>query len=962
MEDHGITREQLLQEIETLQQRIAVLEHATTASSRMEESLERERNLLRDSEALYSSLVDNLPVYVLRKDLEGRFVFASRSFCELVSRPVEEVLGKTDFDLYPPDLAFKYRQDDQTVLKTGRLLETVEENHCDGESRYMEVMKSAVRDAVGKIVGVQVVFWDVTRRKAAEAAIERERYLLHALIDNLPHSIYFKDAESRFVRINKALATFFGLADASQAIGKSDWDYFTEEHARQAMADEQEILRTGRPMVDKEEKETWPDGHTTWAVTTKMPLLDEESRVVGTFGISRDITEQKQTAEALRMAKEAAEAASRAKGAFLANMSHEIRTPLNAIIGMTELVLDSQLSSRQRDFLTTVRESGEALLSIINDILDFSKIEAGKLVLDHEAFDLRESLGDTMKLFAVRADRLGLELAFDVHPDVPYMAVGDYNRLRQIVLNLVGNALKFTEKGEVVLDVERQWQSEGEVLLHFTVRDTGIGIPESKQTAIFEMFEQVDSTLTRRHGGTGLGLAIVSRLVELMGGRIWVESEVGRGARFHFTARLGLVKEEEAEAGPGEPASIHGVRVLAVDDSATNRRILEEMLLAWGMVPTIVAGATEAMQLLREKHLQGEPYRLVLTDVHMPEIDGFTLAEQIKQHAELGSTVVMMLTSGDRSDAMAKCEHLGIAAYLLKPIKQSELLAAIELALGIASPSGDALQALTRQQPRRVGPLHVLLAEDSLVNQKLAVAVLEIQGHRVTIANNGRDALAALETDKFDLILMDVQMPEMDGLEATVAIRTREKRTGCHVPIIAMTAHALKGDRRRCLEAGMDAYIAKPIHVEQFLNAIAAAFGASAASEKPDSPTEDIPADAGCLDWDAALKAMNGDRGLLQIVTQAALDESPDTLRAIRDAVSGGSAAALRLAAHKLKGSIRYFGASRAFDLAFQLEQMGQDNDLATARDVLAALEVEWSVLARALVDHRHRGDAPNIP
>ena len=441
-----------------------------------------------------------------------------------------------------------------------------------------------------------------------------------------------------------------------------------------------------------------------------------------------------------------------------------------------------------------------------------------------------------------------------------------------------------------------------------------------------------------------------------------MESEVGRGTRFHFTARLGLAKEEEAEAGPGEPASVHGMRVLAVDDNATNCRILEEMLLAWGMVPTIASGAAEAMQLLREKHRQGEPYRLVLTDVHMPEIDGFTLAEQIKQHAELGSTLVMMLTSGDRSDTMARCEHLGIAAYLLKPIKQSELLGAIELALGITSPSENAVQALSRQQPSRFGPLHILLAEDSLVNQKLAVAVLETQGHRVAIANNGREALAAHETDKFDLILMDVQMPEMDGLEATVAIRTREKRTGCHVPIIAMTAHALKGDRQRCLEAGMDAYIAKPIHVEQFLNTIAAVFGASAAAEKPDPPTEDTRADAECLDWDLALRAMNGDRGLLQIVARAVLDECPDTLRAIRDAVLGENAAALRLAAHKFKGSIRHFGASSAFDLAFRLEQMGHHNDLATARDVLAALEVEWSVLARALIDDQHRGDAPNVP
>ena len=384
------------------------------------------------------------------------------------------------------------------VVKTGRLLQTVEENRTNGEMRYVEVMKSPVRDAAGKIVGVQVVFWDVTDRKKAEAALEQERYLLHALMDNLPHNIYFKDASSRFIRINKALASGFRLHDATEALGRTDFDYFTPEHAQQAMTDEQEIMRTGQPVVDKEEKETWTNGHTTWALTTKMPLYDDQRHIVGTFGISRDITERKQAAEALQAAKEAAEAANRAKSAFLANMSHEIRTPLNAIIGMTELVLKSRVSAQQREFLTTVRDSGEALLSVINDILDFSKIEAGKLVLDRETFDLRESLGDTMKSFAIRAHQQGLEVACHIHADVPRMVVGDYNRLRQIVVNLVGNAIKFTDQGEVVLEVSVESLSGEEISLHFIVSDTGIGIPEEKQTAIFEMFEQADTSMTRR--------------------------------------------------------------------------------------------------------------------------------------------------------------------------------------------------------------------------------------------------------------------------------------------------------------------------------------------------------------------------------------------------------------------------------------------------------------------------------
>jgi PAS domain S-box-containing protein len=442
-------------------ERTAALARANEKLTREMADHERTEQVLRDSEALYASLVESLPVHVLRKDLAGRFVFANRSFCELVGKPLAEIVGKTDFDLYPAALAHKFRDDDRRVVETGRLFETVEENLQHGEPRQVQVMKSPVRDAAGQIVGVQVVFWDVTERTRAEAALQLERYLLHSLMDNLPHRIYFKDAASQFLRINRALATAFGLQDAADALGKSDMDFFTEEHARQAMTDEQEILRTGRPVWDKEEKETWPDGHITWAATTKMPLRDEAGRIVGTFGISRDITDWKQAAEALHLAKEAAEAANRAKSIFLANMSHEIRTPLNAVIGMTELVLSTSLAPQQKEFLTAVRDSGEALLSVINDILDFSKIEAGRIVLDRAPFDLWESLGDTMKSFAFRAHTQGLELAFHIAPDVPRMFVGDYSRLRQIIVNLVGNALKFTEQGEVVLTVQRETSGGG---------------------------------------------------------------------------------------------------------------------------------------------------------------------------------------------------------------------------------------------------------------------------------------------------------------------------------------------------------------------------------------------------------------------------------------------------------------------------------------------------------------------
>jgi PAS domain S-box-containing protein len=650
-----------------------------------------------------------------------------------------------------------------------------------------------------------------------------ERFLLRSLMDYLPHNIYFKDAESRFIRINKSMARYFHLNDPAEAIGKTDRDFFTAGHAQQAYADEQKIIRTGKPVIDLEEQETWPDGHTTWANTTKMPLYDEDGRAIGTFGVSRDITEQKLAAQALRKAKEAAEAANQAKSAFLANMSHEIRTPLNAVIGMTELVLNTELSGQQREFLTTVRDSGEALLSVINDILDLSKIEAGKLVLNPKPFDLRESVGDTMKSFAIRAHQDQLELACHIHPEVPRWVIGDYPRLRQIIVNLVGNAIKFTDRGEVVLEVERQEVSGQDVVLHFVVRDTGIGIPAGKLATIFELFEQADASLTRRHGGTGLGLAIAMRLSRMMGGDVLVESEVGQGSRFHFTVRLQLVHADEQEDVIMVPSCLHDLSVLIVDDNATNRTILYELLSNWQMKPTVADSAARGLQLALQARERAQPFRLILTDAHMPDVDGFAFTQSLRNDRQLRDVQVIMLTSGDRVEDAEQCKALRIAAYLLKPVKQSELLETIESALGVMVPKHELTKGLEQAEPHH-GPLHILLAEDSIVNQKLAVALLEKQGHEVQVVNNGLEAVEAVQRRDFDVILMDVQMPELDGLEAARRIREIQAHGHRRTPIIAMTAHALKGDRELCLDAGMDGYVSKPVRVQELYTAIAEQF------------------------------------------------------------------------------------------------------------------------------------------
>jgi PAS domain S-box-containing protein len=784
------------------------------------------------------------------------------------------------------------------------------------------------------------------RVRERTAALEHERYLLEALMQHLPHSIYFKDTGSRFLRLSRALVSKFGFTDPARVIGKTDFDFFSEEHARQAFVDEQGLLRGEKPVIEKQEVETWPDGSKTWVATTKLPLVDKQGATIGTFGISKDITSQKRAEETLRMAKQAAEDANRAKGDFLANMSHEIRTPMNAIIGMTELVLDTDLSPIQRDYLAMVQQSGDALLSLINDILDFSKIEAGKLDLDVAPFDLHECLGDTMKSLSVRAARKGLELVCHVPREVPQAVAGDATRLRQIVVNLVGNAVKFTEQGEVVLSANVESQAEHAFVLHCAVRDTGIGIPPEKLATIFAAFEQADTSITRKYGGTGLGLAISSRLVELMGGRIWVESEPARGSTFHFTARLEVLPVPATARRPGSVARVFGTRTLVVDDNATNRRLLDEMLKNWGMEPVAAAGAAEALEYLRQAVKQARPFLLVLTDINMPDTDGFSLVEQMRRDEALAGTLVIVLTSGDRPGDIARGKELGIAGYLMKPVKQSELFDSIVAVLGVTTVEHEKESAVTAAAPS-LRPLRILLAEDSLPNQKLAVGLLTKWGHTVTVAGNGREAVAAWDTNPFDLILMDVQMPELDGLQATALIRERERATGRHIPIIAMTAHAMKGDREQCLSAGMDGYVPKPIRVKELSAALADVFPqtweAAPAAAEPQKRN-------GCtVDWPAALETVQGDRALLKTVIEAVLTECPSVLGELEQAVGACDAGIVRRAAHTIKGALRTFEAERATTLAARLEEAGRNGNLDGAQGMVADLRYEMAEVIREL-------------
>ncbi len=912
---------------------------ATIAQGQDITERKRAEETLRESEERFRGLFQGAAEGILVSTIETKkFVYANPAVCRMLGYTEEELVHMGVSDIHPQqDLEWVVAEFMAQARGEKKLASAVPCLRKDGTAIYADVNASRlVIDGKDCSVGF---FTDITARKRAEEALRESEERFRGLFQGAAEGILVANIETKkFVYANPAVCRMLGYTEeelvhmgVSDIHPQQDLEWVVAEFMAQARGEK--TLASALPCLRK-------DGTTKYAdVNASRLVIDGKDCSVGFF---TDITARKRAEEEVRQAKEAAEAASRAKSEFLANMSHEIRTPMNGIIGMTELALDTELTPEQREYLVMVKDSADNLLTLINDILDFSKIEAGKLGLDLIDFNLHDTVGNTMKTLAPRASGKGLELVYQTPPRLPRDLVGDPGRLRQILVNLVGNAIKFTERGEVALHVETQSQTEDGVELHFAVTDTGIGIPREKQELIFAAFAQADASTTRKYGGTGLGLAITSQLVKMMRGRLWVESEPGQGSTFHFTAHFGLARAPTKPHALRETVCLRDMPVLVVDDNATNRRILEAMLTHWMMQPTLADGGWAGLAAMEQAKGAERPFPLVLIDAQMPDMDGFALAQQIKESPGLAGATIMMLTSAGQRGDVARCRELGIAVYLIKPIRQSELLEAILVALGRPSREGERPTVLTRHSLREARrKLRVLVAEDNVVNQELAVRLLEKQGHTVAVAGNGREALDALEkatSRGFDVVLMDVQMPEMDGLEATAAIRQKEKATGRHLPIIAMTAHALKGDRERCLAAGMDDYLAKPIQAKELLAAVEGAV-LPAVETRESVPAEPRPEEI--LDRVTALARVDGDAKLLGELARLFLADTARLLSAVRQAVTRGDAKALEYAAHALKGSVGNFAAHAAFEAAARLEMSGRQGDLAEAQEAYAALQQE---------------------
>jgi len=778
-----------------------------TAQKWEEERVVVERNLL-------STVIDILPDNIFVKDVKSRLIMDNIAHRRhLGATTLEEVVGKTDFDFFPKELAAPFVADEQKIIQSGKSLINKEEPSVDkdGNQRWLLTTKVPLRDHQGIITGIVGINRDVTERKKAEAELLREKKFLEALNMKSPVAIVILDNDEKIVSVNPAFENLYGYKSI-EVVGKNLDDLITTEETREeASRYTQHVMTDSIHGITRRRRK---DGSLVDVELFGVPVTVAGERL-GALAIYHDISK-------IVHAQQEAEQANRAKSEFLANMSHEIRTPMNGVMGMLELALDTQLNPEQRDYLQTSLHSAEALLSLLNDILDFSKIESGKLDLEVINFSLRNAVEDVAYTLAKRAHDKGLEIACLIDPDLISSLRGDPGRLRQILVNLVGNAIKFTHQGEIIIRAETIEQTEHDATVHFSVQDTGIGIPYERQAAVFQRFTQADGSTTRTYGGTGLGLTISKQLVEIMGGTIGLQSTPGIGTTFWFDIKFEKQPFEKRDTAPLtlDPVNLADARVLVVDDNQTNRMVLTKNVEALGSrVDTVPSGA-KALESLRNAHRAGDPYHIVLLDMQMPGMDGEQTARAIKSDPSVKDVKILILTSmGQRGDAV-RLQALGCSGYLLKPVKQQMLFDAVVAVLGRKEDQPPSLITRHILAEQRKNDLRLLLAEDNLINQKLAVVLLQKAGYSVDVVETGIQALESVKVNHYSAVLMDVQMPDMDGLEATHEIRAWEQSNGQHIPIIAMTAHAMAGDRDRCIDAGMDDYISKPLEPRVLLNVL----------------------------------------------------------------------------------------------------------------------------------------------
>jgi PAS domain S-box-containing protein len=815
----------------------------------------------------------------------------------------------------------------------------------DGEMAWVHAHGKVVeRDASGRAIRMTGTNADITERKMSEEELHKSEIKLRTLYDSTSDAVMLID-ENGYFDCNMASVAMFGCKSPQEFYSRSPAEFSPETQpsgvSSALLVKQQNAIAMEKGSNRFEWVHRRVDTGENFDAEVLLNSMMLDGRPVLQASV-RDITERKIAEETLKFAKEAAELAAKAKSEFLANMSHEIRTPMNGIIGMTELALDTELTQEQHEYLTLVKTSAAALLNVVNDILDFSKIESGKLNIEVIEFSLEDMLRNTMRSLAVRAHEKNLELLLHVSQEVPDRLLGDPGRLRQVILNLVGNAIKFTEKGEIEVSVQCLGNTNDALAeLRFKVRDTGMGIPREKFKLIFDSFSQADSSTTRKFGGTGLGLTISNQLVNLMGGsHIELESEVGKGSTFYFTLNMDSVSRDPL-SNYQHTGKIAGMPVLVADDNATNRKLIREILHNWKMLPTIVESGEQAIVELETALQKGKPYPLALLDVQMPGMDGFELVEKIRSRPEYVGATIMMLTSEGQRGHAARCRELGVASYLMKPISQSELLDAIMTALGEPLQSAALVTRHSLRESKRA--LRLLLAEDNAVNQTLAIRLLEKLGHEVTLANNGQEAVTYWQAGKFDAILMDVDMPVMNGYEATQKIREEEKIRGGHIPIVAMTAHAMKGDREVCIGYGMDGYISKPIDTEELWHELD-----NVARQTPVIKEKNVNKKQKLVvaDFDKALKLMDDSRELFDEIVSLFMQDTPPHMQRIKEGLAQGNAEWVRQSAHAIKGMVGVFSAEQTTEAAALVERIAGQDECGAA---IEELEVSLNELREAI-------------